>query len=137
MTKVDKIDPLVNEDLTNIYRSVEVCDTVEELSNKTGVPISYIMPVKSYEREIELELPIDILTLTALRQMLRLADDYFEEKMDALNIHPGTESEEDSDSEECLPTTVGAAKHSELGNNLDIQQQNNGRKISSDKKNVL
>ena len=93
MTKVDKVDPLVDEDLTNVYRSAEVGEAMEQLSNKTGVPMTYIMPVKSYHKEIELEVPTDILTLTALQRMLRLADGYFEDQMDLLNVNPKEDSE--------------------------------------------
>ena len=104
MTKVDKIDPLVDKDLTNVYRSVKVREVMVQLSNKTGIPMTYIMPVRSYlvmsypvksdPKEIGLEVPTDILTLTALQRMLRLADDYFEDQMDLLNINPKADSEE-------------------------------------------
>lgn len=97
MTKVDKLDQIVSDSTWQVNHSTEVRDAMESLSSKTGVPMSYIMPVKSYERETELEPAIDILTLTALRQMLRLADDFFEDQMDMLGITPGSDSDTDTD----------------------------------------
>lgn len=82
MTKIDEVDRMVSKDLKNVYLSIEVRDAMEELSRRTGVPMSYITPIKNYEKETELEPAVDISTLTSLRQMLRLADDCFEDIME-------------------------------------------------------
>ncbi|KAL0160355.1 hypothetical protein M9458_044080 [Cirrhinus mrigala] len=48
-------------------------------SSRLGVSVSCVLPVKNYSQELELELNCDVLLLTALQQMLRFADDYFDD----------------------------------------------------------
>jgi len=52
---------------------------VQEVSSRLGVPVSCVLPVKNYSQELELELKCDVLLLNAIQQMLRLADDYFDD----------------------------------------------------------
>ena len=56
----------------------------QEVSQRLGVPLSCVVPVKNYSRELELELEqnCDILLLSAVNQMLRSADDYFDDVSD-------------------------------------------------------
>ncbi|NP_001373755.1 uncharacterized protein isoform X3 [Danio rerio] len=79
MTKVDEACPLVDEDLENVYLSSYIKTKVQEVSSRLGVPVSCVLPVKNYSQELELELNCDVLLLTALQQMLRFADDYFDD----------------------------------------------------------
>uniref|UniRef100_A0A671PB37 TLDc domain-containing protein n=1 Tax=Sinocyclocheilus anshuiensis TaxID=1608454 RepID=A0A671PB37_9TELE len=58
---------------------VVLCLQVQEVSSRLGVPVSCVLPVKNYSQELELELNCDVLLLTALQQMLRFADDYFDD----------------------------------------------------------
>lgn len=51
----------------------------QETSNQIGVPMSNIMPVKNYSHELDLDLNCDILLLSAVQQMLRFADNYFDD----------------------------------------------------------
>lgn len=44
-----------------------------------GVSQSCVLPVKNYSRELELDIHTDILLLTAVVQMLRYTDDYFDD----------------------------------------------------------
>uniref|UniRef100_A0A3Q2D4L6 Interferon-induced protein 44-like n=1 Tax=Cyprinodon variegatus TaxID=28743 RepID=A0A3Q2D4L6_CYPVA len=82
LTKVDEACPLVKEDLRNIYRSGYIKEIVRIL---VGVPLSCIVPVKSYSEELELDLNCDILLLSAVIQMLRFVDNYFDELSDQLS----------------------------------------------------
>lgn len=43
-----------------------------------GIPLSCIVPVKNYSEELELELEVDILLLSAVEHMLNYADSFFE-----------------------------------------------------------
>ncbi|XP_042604852.1 interferon-induced protein 44-like [Cyprinus carpio] len=81
MTKVDEACPLVEEDLQSLYVSSYIKTKVRrgELSVALGVPVSCVLPVKNYSQELELELNCDVLLLTALQQILRFADDYFDD----------------------------------------------------------
>lgn len=54
----------------------------QKMSNCVGLPMSNIIPVKNYSHELDLDLNCDILLLTAVQQMLRYADNYFDD------IHP-------------------------------------------------
>lgn len=55
---------------------------MQEVSARVGVPLSCIVPVKNYCEELELDLPCDILLLSAVVQMLRFADNYFDDLSD-------------------------------------------------------
>lgn len=52
---------------------------MQKLSSQLGVPLSCIIPVKNYSEELELDLKCDMLLLSAVIQMLRFADNYFDE----------------------------------------------------------
>ena len=51
---------------------------------RLGVPLSCVVPVKNYNEELELDLKCDILLLSAVIQMLRFVDNYFDELSDRL-----------------------------------------------------
>ena len=55
---------------------------MQEASARLGVPLSCIVPVKNYCEELELDPDNDILLLSAIIQMLRFADNYFDEISD-------------------------------------------------------
>lgn len=80
MTKVDEACPLVAEDLKNVYRSVYIQKKARELSESLGIPLSFVLPLKNYNEELELNQDTDILLLTAVEQMLNYADSFFEDQ---------------------------------------------------------
>lgn len=82
ITKVDEACPLVKEDLTNVYKSGYIKDLLQEASVRLGLPVSCVVPVKNYSEELELQVSVDVLLLSALLQMLRAADDYFDDLSD-------------------------------------------------------
>ena len=55
---------------------------MQEVSARLGVPLSCVVPVKNYSEELELDPNCDILLLSAVIQMLRFADNYFDEISD-------------------------------------------------------
>ncbi|KAL7396292.1 hypothetical protein ABVT39_003712 [Epinephelus coioides] len=85
LTKVDEACPLVKEDVKNIYKSGYIKEIMQEVSAQLGVPVSCVVPVKNYFEELELDLSCDVLLLSAVMQMLRFADNYFDEISDQLS----------------------------------------------------
>lgn len=60
---------------------------MQETSTKLGIPLSSIVPVRNYTEELDLDLNSDILLLSAIIQMLRFADNLFNEVGDQLDNH--------------------------------------------------
>ncbi|XP_056591873.1 interferon-induced protein 44-like [Triplophysa dalaica] len=81
MTKVDECT-LVKNDPRKIYYSKKIKEKMQMCSDKVGVPMNNIFPVKNYHDEIETEDDIDVLILKALEQIVNLADDRLIENSD-------------------------------------------------------
>nr|XP_055057677.1 interferon-induced protein 44-like [Misgurnus anguillicaudatus] len=79
LTKVDEACPLVAEDLKNVYQSHYINRMMQEVSAQLGVSLSAVVPVKNYSKEVDIEPQNDILLLTAVIQMLRAAEGYFDD----------------------------------------------------------
>lgn len=84
LTKLDKICPDVNEDVTNTFTSSAVCNAVEKVADIMGLPRAHVLPVKNYESETKLKTALDILLMEALQRCLDFADDYMEEQLDKM-----------------------------------------------------
>ncbi|KAM4574089.1 interferon-induced protein 44-like [Fundulus diaphanus] len=84
LTKVDEACPLVEKSLTSIYQSIYIKKIIQEASSKLGIPVSCIVPVRNYTEELDLDLNTDILLLSAVIQMLRFADNFFDDVSDQL-----------------------------------------------------
>ncbi|KAM9385550.1 interferon-induced protein 44-like [Pholidichthys leucotaenia] len=84
LTKVDEACPLVKEDVRNVYKSGYIKDLMQEVSSRLGVPLSCIVPVRNYSEELELNINCDILVLSAVVQMLRFINNYFDDISDQL-----------------------------------------------------
>ncbi|CAM4502714.1 unnamed protein product [Leuciscus chuanchicus] len=79
MTKVDEACPLVNKDLKKIYTSKKIKEKIHLCSEKTGLPLSNIFPVKNYHEEIDTDDDIDALILKAIEQIVEIANDNLED----------------------------------------------------------
>ncbi|KAL7846123.1 hypothetical protein AOLI_G00243150 [Acnodon oligacanthus] len=79
MTKVDEACELVNRDLRKVYHSKKIKEKVQECSDKLGIPLNCIYPVKNYHAEITQDANVDVLILMALRDILNFANDYMED----------------------------------------------------------
>ena len=84
LTKLDKICPDVNDDVTNTFTSSAVCDAVEKVADIMGLPRGHVLPVKNYESETKLKTGINILLMEALELCLDFADDFMDEQLDKL-----------------------------------------------------
>ncbi|XP_074524451.1 interferon-induced protein 44-like isoform X4 [Halichoeres trimaculatus] len=82
LTKVDEACSLVAEDVRNVYKSYYIKQMMQEASARLGVPMSCVIPVKNYSEELEVNLNSDILLLSAVEQMLRFSDNYFDDISD-------------------------------------------------------
>ncbi|XP_048103539.1 uncharacterized protein LOC125297301 isoform X1 [Alosa alosa] len=80
MTMVDRVSPLVREDLREMYTSKTIKDKMEECSELLGVPLSSIFPVKNYHEEMELDDKMDAVITHTLSHILTLANDYVSSK---------------------------------------------------------
>ncbi|KAK2900763.1 hypothetical protein Q8A67_008878 [Cirrhinus molitorella] len=78
LTKVDEACPIVAGDLKNVYQSDYIQKSIHEVSVQLGVSLSAVVPVKNYYQELEVDSETDILLLSALIQMLRAAEGYFD-----------------------------------------------------------
>ncbi|XP_070687688.1 interferon-induced protein 44-like [Pempheris klunzingeri] len=85
LTKVDEACPFVSEDIRNVYKSSYIKEMMQEVAARVGMPLSCVIPVKNYSKELELDLSCDILLLSAIIQMLRFADNYFDDISDQLS----------------------------------------------------
>ncbi|XP_028666589.1 interferon-induced protein 44-like [Erpetoichthys calabaricus] len=79
LTKVDFACNIVKDDLTKVYESRYIHETVIKVSQMVGVPVTCILPVRNYWCETELDMKVDILILKALQEILRQADAFFDE----------------------------------------------------------
>ncbi|XP_076976628.1 interferon-induced protein 44 [Tamandua tetradactyla] len=78
LTQVDGIDLITKGDFIDIYRCLPVKLKLETVHKELGIPLSNILVVSNYTSEWELDPLKDLLILTALKQMLRAADDFLE-----------------------------------------------------------
>nr|CAI9690810.1 unnamed protein product [Rangifer tarandus platyrhynchus] len=78
LTHVDTLDLITKADLIDIYKCVLVKLKLEAVHRKLGFVLSDIFVVSNYTSEWELEPVIDVLVLSALKEMLWAADDFLE-----------------------------------------------------------
>ncbi|XP_050989947.1 interferon-induced protein 44-like [Labeo rohita] len=87
LTNVDEACPLVKRDLQKIYTSRKIKEKMEWCSDRLGVPMCHIFPVKNYHEEIETNDDMDVLILQALTQIIHVANDNMKSRISQkLNI---------------------------------------------------
>ncbi|XP_028832526.1 interferon-induced protein 44-like [Denticeps clupeoides] len=85
VTKVDCACPVVKSDLRKMYHSMTIKEKMQECSNKLGVTMNYIFPVKSYHEEKDVVPEIDVLILDALLKTVNLANDFVNKDQKSLH----------------------------------------------------
>nr|XP_042715009.1 interferon-induced protein 44-like [Chrysemys picta bellii] len=78
LTKVDEICPTIEEDVQCVYKSKAVEKQMRITAEKLGIPLAQIVPVKNYCSELDLSCDVDILLLSAVRQLIHLAESYLD-----------------------------------------------------------
>jgi len=78
LTKVDRRDKGVQENVKSVYRSKPIQEIVEKMADSFGIPEYLVYPVKGYTKELTLDTGVDILALMALKQMLFCAEDHLD-----------------------------------------------------------
>lgn len=91
LTKIDKICPMVENDVSRVFISKAILEQVTKISQLLGIPRNNIFPVKNYESEIKLNNNVSVLALVALNEMLNASDDFLYNFMD--ETHLGSDSD--------------------------------------------
>jgi len=82
LTKIDTLCEETEKDTANAFKSKIIRDKVEEVSDLFGIKANQIHPMRNYCTETECDRSIDILTLRALRQILRYSKTYLKDVID-------------------------------------------------------
>ncbi|KAM4575601.1 interferon-induced protein 44-like isoform 3-T3 [Fundulus diaphanus] len=81
LTHVDKICQETANDVSQVYRSPSVRDTMNSAGALLGMSTSYIVPVKNYSSELDLDVNADVLLLSAIDHILHYVDLFFQDYM--------------------------------------------------------
>uniref|UniRef100_A0A3Q1AQ45 G domain-containing protein n=1 Tax=Amphiprion ocellaris TaxID=80972 RepID=A0A3Q1AQ45_AMPOC len=79
LTHVDKVCPDTAKDVTNVYKSNIIQEVMNKAGALLGMSTSYIVPVKNYSSELNLDVNTDVLLLHAVDHILQYADLYFQD----------------------------------------------------------
>ncbi|XP_019127896.2 interferon-induced protein 44 isoform X2 [Larimichthys crocea] len=79
LTHIDQICPETNKDVTHVYKSRSIQDMMGKAGALLGMSTSYIVPVKNYSSELDLDVNTDVLLLSAVDHILQYADLYFQD----------------------------------------------------------
>ncbi|XP_039513296.1 interferon-induced protein 44 [Pimephales promelas] len=82
LTHVDQVCKTTGSDVTNVYRSLAVQQTMVKAGALLGMATSYIVPVKNYCSELDLDENVDILLLKAVDHILQYVNLYFQDNSD-------------------------------------------------------
>ncbi|KAM9384422.1 interferon-induced protein 44 isoform 2-T3 [Pholidichthys leucotaenia] len=79
LTHVDQICSETAKDATNVYKSRIIQDMMKKTADLLGMSTSYIVPVKNYSSELDVDVNTDVLILSAVDHILQYADLYFQD----------------------------------------------------------
>ncbi|KAL6469511.1 hypothetical protein MHYP_G00230350 [Metynnis hypsauchen] len=79
LTHVDEVCKETSQDITHVYRSPTVQQLMAKAGALLGMATSYIVPVKNYSAQLELEENTDILLLSAVDHILQYVNLYFQD----------------------------------------------------------
>jgi len=82
LTNIDKLCPDCEKNASNVFNSEIIRDKVNEVSDLFGIKANQIHPVRNYNSQTECLLEMDILTLRALRQILRYSKTYLKDLLE-------------------------------------------------------
>ncbi|XP_059196436.1 interferon-induced protein 44-like isoform X2 [Centropristis striata] len=90
LTHIDQICPETTKDANQVYQSRIIQDMMGKAAALLGMSTSYIVPVKNYSSELDLDVNTDVLLLSAVDHILQYADLYFQ---DNTPQHTGSKSD--------------------------------------------
>ncbi|XP_063351719.1 interferon-induced protein 44-like isoform X2 [Pelmatolapia mariae] len=79
LTHVDQVCLQTAKDVTGVYESRTIQDVMGKAAALLGMSTSYIVPVKNYSSELDLDVNTDVLLLSAVDHILQYADLYFQD----------------------------------------------------------
>ncbi|CAM4653470.1 unnamed protein product [Leuciscus chuanchicus] len=82
LTHVDQVCKSTGSDITQVYRSQNVQQAMVKAGALLGMATSYIVPVKNYSSELDLDENIDVLLLKAVDHILQYVNLYFQDNSD-------------------------------------------------------
>ncbi|XP_061167740.1 interferon-induced protein 44-like [Saccostrea echinata] len=85
MTKLDKVCPEVEEDISNTFASATISKAVKTVGEIMGLPRGHVFPVKNFEKETKLNIGAGFLLMDALKQCLDFADDFMDGQLDKMD----------------------------------------------------
>ncbi|XP_016298188.1 interferon-induced protein 44-like [Sinocyclocheilus anshuiensis] len=82
LTHVDQVCNATGSDITKVYKSKAIQQAMVKAGELLGMATSYIVPVKSYCSELDLDENTDILLLKAVDHILQYVNLYFQDDSD-------------------------------------------------------
>ncbi|KAM6921971.1 LOW QUALITY PROTEIN: interferon-induced protein 44 [Xenentodon cancila] len=79
LTHIDQICPETNKDVTQVYKRQSIKDALSKAGALLGMSTSYIVPVKNYSSELDLDVNTDMLLLSAVDHILQYTDLFFQD----------------------------------------------------------
>ncbi|KAM4740058.1 interferon-induced protein 44-like [Anableps anableps] len=79
LTHVDQICVETAKDVSKVYRSWSIQETMNKAGALLGMSTSYIVPVKNYSTELDLDENTDVLLLSAVDHILQYVDLFFQD----------------------------------------------------------
>ncbi|XP_075944351.1 interferon-induced protein 44-like isoform X2 [Anarhichas minor] len=79
LTHIDQVCSETYKDVTQVYMSPIIRDMMGKAATLLGMSTSYIIPVRNYSSELDLDVNTDVLLLTAVDHILQYADLYFQD----------------------------------------------------------
>lgn len=82
VTHADQVCKATGSDISQVYRSLTLQQTIEKAGALLGMATSYIVPVKNYSSELDVDENTDVLLLRAVDHILQYANLYFLDNSD-------------------------------------------------------
>ncbi|XP_058257686.1 interferon-induced protein 44 isoform X3 [Hemibagrus wyckioides] len=81
LTHIDEVCTITSQDVSQVYRSRQVQQLIGKAGALLGMATSYIVPVRNYSSQLELNDNMDILLLNAVDHILQYTDLYFQDNV--------------------------------------------------------
>nr|XP_046246604.1 interferon-induced protein 44 isoform X2 [Scatophagus argus] len=79
LTHIDQVSPETAKDVSMVYKSQHIRGIMDKAGALLGMSTSYIIPVRNYSSELDLDVNADVLLLSAVDHILQYADLFFQD----------------------------------------------------------